>query len=536
MHASNLIKWQIFVFRLLFPSRLQRAYLARSYQKLLISDPNFEKLRLVIGDIATVESNIKYNTNLLISYVSYNEAVTAMNQQIIHFIFSKFWYRKTVLICSDLGLPLFLPIKKEWARCYANRGIRVNAYVCSIGWYLFLFLYQTRSFLKFFKFYLTQWSMNDFNTEQKDTTRKYFYDFPDKALISSSQRVASNFLQWYIDETDQESKIFCSNNIFTKNVCGRVNIFGKKVLKLEVRLLSMLIIKLLNYLIHRNFQFFFILLINIYEISNSIRVELYQKRIPYDVVVFNASLGYARPLWSVTMTKFNIKSHLYFYANNSSPLSGDFNNSFLDGWQLNNWDTIYALDQHQANSIKSLSGNKFNIEVTNTVPMWTDEDLEIDNLPNNYVLIFDNNLHLYNYNFGFLAANGADSFSKIESFLKDISIIANHLQVPVVYKRKRPSSSVKDKEMEVLLAGFESENSDLVKILSDDISPHRLIKEAKFVVGRPFSTALLIANESKIGCAYYDVTGSVKEGDPESRGIKLIYNQKELEELINEYL
>ncbi len=536
MHASNLLKWYIFIFRLILPSRFQRAYLAKCYQKLLISDPNFEKLRLVIGDIATIESNKKYNANILISNVSFNEAVIAMHQQIIHFIFSKFWYRKNVLICSNLGLPLFLPIKKRWAKCYSDRGFKINAYVCSIGWCLFLFLYQTRSCVKFTKFYLTQWSMKQFVTKQKDASYKYFYDFPDKALDRPYKGKESNFLQWYIHENDLKPIIFCSNNIFTNNVCGRVNFFGKKDFKLEFRLLLILIIKLLNYFIHRNFQFFLILLINIYEISNAIRVELYQKRIPYDTIVFNASLAYARPLWSVTMNKFNIKSELYFYANNSSPLSGDFHNSFLDGWQLNNWDNIYALDQHQADSIKSLSGDDLKIKVTKTIPMWTDEELEIESLPNKYVLVFDNNLHLYNFNFGFLAANGADSFSKIESFLKDIIIIANHLEVPVVYKRKRPSSSVKDKEIETLLSGFESKNSRLIKILRDDISPHRLIKQATFVIGRPFSTALLIANESKIGCAYYDVTGSVKEDDPEARGIKLIYNQKELEELINEYL
>jgi polysaccharide biosynthesis PFTS motif protein len=534
MHAMSAIKWHLFLYRYLLPSRFQRSYLEKSYRNLSITHPNFENLRLVIGDLAKIELMKKRTNKSLIANIDYDEAAIAMNQQIIYYVFSAFWYRKIVLICTDLNLPLFLPLKKEWSKCFIQRGFRINSNLCSAIWSLFIFIFLIRSITNFLKLLLFKWQTTDFDLNSKNISFKYFYDFPDSALVSTNHSTNSNFLNWFLLESKEEFTILCSNNLTGRNVTGNTNLFGKKNFILEFRLLKILTKKLLDHFIHRNFKFLFLILIYINEVSKAIRVHLYQSKLPYQEVIFNASLAYARPLWSVAMNKIDIKSKLYFYSNNSSPLSGDFLNAFDDGWQLNNWEYIFALDKHQADSIKIASHNLSDIEVLNSIPMWTDLGTSINVLPEDYILVFDNNVNLHNYNFGFLAANGADSMMNIENFLIDVLQVSRNLSIPIVYKRKRPSKSSKNREFENFLDELNQTNVGSLNVLSDDIAPHKLIQRARFVIGKPMSTTLLIAKEQGINCAYYDLTRSVNESDPEARGIKIVYSRLELEKLICE--
>lgn len=534
MRFKNITLCIIYLIRLSLPSKFQKSYLNKSYISLANKHNNFENLRLIIGEIAKLESRKTRSKDTLFNHINYSEIVISIYQQIILYIFSKFWYRKSILISHGLGTPILLPLKSEWTEIFKQKGFRVNSNFCTVIWYMFLAVYFTRNLTKFFENSFTNWKSKNLLRSANGTKIFYFYDFPDSALQYSQSEDNLNFLKWFLGRTNVSIAILCSNDINNGLVFGNAHLYGTKNLKNEIKFIALLISTFLKLIIKFNFKFLAVIFLNLNEVSKAFRISIYQNNIKYSEVIFNASLAYARPLWSVALSKINIKSTLYFYASNSSPLSGDFSNAFLDGWQINSWDNICVIDEHQGESIKNVISNSCRIDMSANIPMWTDQKFNISDLPRNYILVFDNNLNIFNYNFGFLAANGADSIKNISIFFDEIIKLAYETNSVIVYKHKRPSKPLQTNQIEKLLSDYENVYTDVLKIIRLDIAPHRLIHNASFVLAKPISTTLLIAKEMKKPCAYFDNSESVSITDPELRDIKVVRSYKELEQLINE--
>jgi polysaccharide biosynthesis PFTS motif protein len=407
---------------------------------------------------------------------------------------------------------LIYPLPKNYLNII-SKDVKVNFYLCSLAWNLFLICKVILScyliFCAFFSF--LKFKNNFFNI--------YLNTHLNAEINKSISKKKLNLFEWIIANFKTNKKIIIFHKIkkLNKNIIeekkytlkykkntvtsifyfNEINLYFKSISKIFLFSINCIIKSKKNYLLLFD-EIFYYFLIN------------YKKKV-FDLVLFdNPNFSY-RPLW--TFANEHIKKgsvQFFFYSINNYSL-GQFTikEKHYEGLpiKLINWPNYVFWNQKQLNWFKTITNNKFNFKIIQP-GIFEGYNLYLKKSNLKRLTIFDvapqndfeistmiNPYNIYNVSF-------------CKSFLADLFKLIDNSKIEVFLKTKRNSLSITNPSYLNFIKVLHKEKK-INKIISGDISAESIIKNSDAVICIPFSSPAIIAETMSIKSAYYDPTGKI---------------------------
>jgi polysaccharide biosynthesis PFTS motif protein len=240
-------------------------------------------------------------------------------------------------------------------------------------------------------------------------------------------------------------------------------------------------------------------------------------------------MGATKPLWAYAAEKIGIENYLLFYATFTAPRFR-VNQVQLSGeWRLATWKNYIVPDLFLKSELQSMIPEINQRFFIFGLAWWVDCREAIPECNQLTVVIFDSPPRKSNYSFSPLSIKGFESNTYQEKFLSDILKVCENLNCLILYKAKRPSDNSRYNKF---LAKIRSENPLNFRVVSEELAPVRLIKNANVVISRAGSSTALLAKLEGKNSIIYDPTGIVNSKDPSYRGIPIIQKLAALESFV----
>lgn len=428
------------------------------------------------------------------------------SQLICKYFFSDFrFYRITIQYLLQKGNYIF-PISKKWLATFDIQQIKVKEKISRILYGLVIFILILRAFLRL----LENIILKKISLNRENSINIYFDDLPKMAFSQNLRKEKSyNFMNWVIEQDlkiDQKKINILHNSLkdFVPNDDNsNITYFPSPIRTLSftrrIKILGQFIIFIFK---ERNVGW------------HKIMVSLDQSFVWFSInygklnlenyrFIFNASRSILRPIWTYAIDSQHVK--FYFYSIYSEP---EFRNNedYFDGlWTLSTWENIHFVDDYQQLEFYNRYSFEIKYQKNNSVPWWEDQE-ELLDLSSEYVVLFDT-LPRYQWEvptvfmeYGF----DSNDLDLAKRFLVDSLSFAEKNGYILFHKFKRGTLNEGKKEYLEFLTQIEAQHKETYKLLNSNLSPFKLIKNAKFVISKPFSTIGLIAKELDVRNAYFD--------------------------------
>lgn len=505
--------------------------------EIFISNQGPERYHKCVVDIGDYEAiNLEFGAN---DEEIFNVPTIAIKtfhyQRLISFIFSRPQIRRSIIVAQYFNKPIIFPLKSDWIEIFEKNGFQFEKKTSSILWKLLsttLILRQLVHFISFFFSYRPIRFSNKHSELDRTYKKIFFHDFPPGSLLSEDNDFQyKTSLAWIKQYMQDGAGMVAFSKYGNGSQYGdhiRLSkIYGHIILRKELLIISRLLIYILHNL--RNYKNIRFLILNLNEILDFNRVVYYRKNIFVDEVYFNCSMGATKPLWAYAAEKIGIENYLLFYATFTVPRFRDNQVQLSGEWRLATWKNYIVPDLFLKSELQSMIpeiNQKFYIF---GLAWWVDCREAIHESNQLTVVIFDSPPRKSMYSFSFLSINGFDSNSYQENFLSDILKVYENLNCLILYKAKRPSD---DSRYNQFLAKIKSENPLNFRVVSEELAPVRLIKNANIVISRAGSSTALLAKLEGKSSIIYDPTGIVNSKDPSYRSIPIIQKLAALESFV----
>ena len=240
---------------------------------------------------------------------------------------------------------------------------------------------------------------------------------------------------------------------------------------------------------------------------------------------FNNSNLIYRPLWTYEAEKKGSKILAYFYSTGNEPYKtmSDRSSFTSNFFEIMTWSKYLIWDKGQLEFLDATINNAGKFEIIGPIVF---KNIAINNVTlKNAVMLFDIQPQRYLYS----SRLGIDfeyiNYSANKAFLEDCIAVTKKLNLSVALKSKRRLGHNRHKGYlklikDLKVKGLKEINSE--KYIID------LIQNSSMVISFPFTSTSRIAKILGVPTVYYDPTGKLLNDDPASRGIKVIYNFKDL--------
>ena len=247
----------------------------------------------------------------------------------------------------------------------------------------------------------------------------------------------------------------------------------------------------------------------------------------------NSSLIY-RPLWTYEAERCGSAITFYFYSCNCEGFKRSDGYPQLGyGWKAMNWPHYLVWDDCQADFVRRAVGIEANVSIVG--PIWFQSSAAaMPRFDSMGVAIFDVT-PMRQSRYSILGVDYEYYIPGIcERFLSHISDATSHLDVVMLWKRKRKIGAMAHPRYRYFSERL-SEQEHVV-LVDPDISPFRVIESSCAVISMPFTSTALVARALGKPSIYYDSTGRLQRDDRAAHGIEIISGPEELEVWLSKVL
>jgi len=257
-----------------------------------------------------------------------------------------------------------------------------------------------------------------------------------------------------------------------------------------------------------------------------IRLQSHQN-MAQDYLFHNSNWTY-RPLWTYEAAQKGSRITFYFYSSAGGDgfkrANGDYPPPYF-GYSMMNWPHYLVWDNHQANAIRLLVGERVNVSVVG--PIWFHSSgIKLPALSSKAIAVFD----VQPVRDSFYQSFGIDfdyyTPTTTIQFLSDIDMALARSNYQFILKRKRHIGRLLHPKYKHFIKKL-TERCDFVNI-DPDISAIQLIKECAAVISMPFTSTAIIAKELGKPSVYYDPHGLIQKDDRGAHGIDILCGPEEL--------
>ena len=253
------------------------------------------------------------------------------------------------------------------------------------------------------------------------------------------------------------------------------------------------------------------------ELSSSVAAEY----------LFHHSTSIYRPLWTYVAENKGSRILCYFYSSVDQPETKEGRESQRFDWSPSTWPTFLVWDLFQKQQLKHDVPKNTKFLITGPIP-FCDSNLELPKSDKPYIAVFNIDPHRPSSHFGI--STSADYYAEHPNvqqlFLKDISEIAEELNINIFIKPKRDIGSIMPKSYAAILCELSAKAH--VEIVRSEISPFRLISNSAATLSAPFTSPTIFGSHLSIPSAYYDPTDWTNPLDAAARGKQIISGKKQL--------
>ena len=487
-----------------------------------------------LSQLILFDSN-KENSNLI--FGSAYEISEIVVRQYLYRSLLGFTFSRILLFSLGKNSSFIYPLPKLWQQALIKKNIKVNKFLCSLLFILFVSYLIFKSFFTYFKLIIN--SIRFISNKKESEKFIYFFKLNNNNFPTNKEFKNYDIISWYLnwnhknkeikiikhDYKEKENLNLSEYNILYNKYFYTSNFSLKFFLKFSYFFLKMIFI-LFIFIILRKWYFLIILEESV--LSNYIRNK--QKNEIACEYLFHSSDWYYRPLWTYEAEKFGSKIYLYFYAT----VHNQYENLHSDGWNMSTWSNYIIWNKYQKEYLERVIETKnFNSYVVG--PIWfNDSSVTMPNLPNKFIAVFDNQPHRSSF-YRILGHPEEYLVPKvINKFLDDILFVAEQQNIYFVHKPKRDfirkyhHINYKNKLIKI-------EGNQLYQRINPGIAAIRLIKKSTCVISLPYTSTAIIAQSLGIPSAYYDPTGKIKKNTTAANGVTILRNKKELLIWVNTY-
>ena len=431
-----------------------------------------------------------------------------IKQPLIRIIYSKYKSNNSINF----------PIPREYQKIITNYGFKVNKYICSFLWYVFVILILFRS-IKFIIFYFSANIFSFFRKKKNNINNSlYFVDLINKNLPTdiTINRNYNFFLSF--------SNIFQNINNFYHNIHSSENLFLKnsKVIIKFNNLYPFLNIKNFCKLLIYSFYYFIISLLTLL-IGKWWNSLIYLEKIKYLIFKFSDNESIAkqyffsnssilfRPLWTYVLKDKSSSASIFFYSLSDDPLCPINNTSNFKYFNNINWPIYYCWDHYHKNKLQNLPYNKNSIFHINGPILFGKNCDFTQKISKKFISIFDIEPHKLDNYLGYSTYNDfgySININYVKKFISDIIEIAEKFDYLIIHKPKRYDVVNRLKEYQILLNELKK-NKNYINI-DENYSPAHLINQSIGSISIPFTSTGVLADLLKVKSIYYDPENIIK--------------------------
>jgi polysaccharide biosynthesis PFTS motif protein len=445
------------------------------------------------------------------------------------------------------------PLPKPWQKILSeDSGVEVNAFLCSLLWFLLVFTFIPIAFLRavylLFIFCLSFFTCNSFEPDEK-----YIYfvslspgNFPGELNQNSFKH---SILDWYIQWQGKANSIqTIFHDVLSVDPCSLKGIRIKPVKDMFHLLIGP----------ESFFQFcawLFILVIwemplhlvrghwwNILALPQSIDAAIFRFS-PSKYLAceywFHNSAYLRRPLWTYEATFKGSKLLHYFYSTNCESFKRSTGLRVqTGGWKLMNWPVHLVWDDYQKHFIQRLAESYSKIIVAG--PIWFQPDRSGANCndclteTHQAISVFDVQPYRDSI-YQMLDEPFRYYIPEISiQFINDILSVAEHFGASVFHKRKRNIGNRIHPSYEKAISRL-SQQKRFVS-LDPDFSSINIIQNSSLVISMPFTSTAILGRSFNKPSVYYDPSGLIQKDDRAAHGIEVLCGEGELKNWLERLL
>lgn len=486
-------------------------------------DLKLDTIPIMNMDISDLE--IAYKQFLLINFGGY-----ALSTMILRNIGSKDWRSR------------IYPVPRSWRIIIQQNQIEVNNLLSDIFWQLRLFLNGCLNSFKILKLFF---STSELSNNIKSSNYSVFFSVSE--LNVSSEKGILNEYSVYSDiariEGFQPNQILIGDgkslNLEYKNYYGNKVVFTKSfwasflTFREKVELIPTflkLILLSISYSATRNLtNFLFIKEIFIAHIVMRLNDKLIGKNF-----YFNNGAYIYRPLWTYFVETPQKQISMYFYSSNIqqfSYLQSKYPNRMHFGYSTMNWPRYLAWDECQADFLKKINKNK-EININGPIEYG---GIELPKKPfkSKTLAIFDVT-PVRKSTYDSLAVEfDYYTYENAKKFVEDIVKIATKMDYDIIYKSKRPASSITHKGYKNFIKNLAKTNMNFF-VVEPNVAASSIIKSSELVISMPFTSTALLGLKYLKKSIFYDATCLLEERETASSNVIYLRGIAELEKYFQE--
>lgn len=443
---------------------------------------------------------------------------------------------KALLLASGQhdGKVVF-PLPPQWMDTIEKHGFKVNRFLCSLFWRLYIFGAYCYGVFRIFNILGT--GILSFCKKHEPITICAYFNGLSNDNISKVSTIGNNFdiISWYIQWSGKSSDIMAVQHDQVHSECYYQN--NIKVYPVREPFPSFsnlgnfgdfgawafyaLGISIIDWF---RFNWWHILLLN--QSAMAAVANVTHEGVLAKEYLFHNSNWIYRPLWTYEVEARGSTILFYFYSTNSEGFSYKSRHAPLGyGWKSMTWPRYLVWDSYQARFVQRAVSFNSSVEVVG--PIWfNDGGGEPPQLPKRTVAVFD--VQPVRDSFYQLLALDFDYYTPrtMNRFLWDIHDVLSDLDCIMVLKRKRELGNLvhpKYRWTIQQLVGLES----CVEI-DPSISAHKVVKNCDAVISIPFTSTALIGQSMNKPSIYYDPLRSLGKHSPAAHGITIIQEKVDL--------
>lgn len=232
-------------------------------------------------------------------------------------------------------------------------------------------------------------------------------------------------------------------------------------------------------------------------------------------------------LYQLVLDKKGCRSVLLAYStNDGSFLRDGVDEDFYNIKDVCSWPEHWCWNDAHKNILQD--ENIRRLAVKGMIPFTDSFNISLPGNKESYIALFDVPQHRELYiTLNAIGIGGHDPYLTARNqFLKDVLEIASNLNLIVYYKVKRHHANNIDKNYIRLTREIADLNH--IRSIDPDVSPMRIIENAKAVISYPFTTTALYANLMNIPGCYYDSLGKLYNPQVASLGIEIVQKKHNL--------
>jgi polysaccharide biosynthesis PFTS motif protein len=423
------------------------------------------------------------------------------------------------------------PIPKQFREIIKKEKFLVSDLKCQILWLLYLLAIYAYGLSVIFKILLES-ILCLFNKKIPIKKYVYFYQLKEKNLPNTFDNKKSyDLVSWYWEKWNGRSKnvevVYHSCKTSAEFISKKIPLhYQKNFLPPLYNLflffnfffwsLKILIISILDFLRGRWWN-----IIMIPEAAYSAKARFLNCDMLAEEYLFSNSNISHRPLWTYEAEAKGSKIILYFYSTNDQKLvynskKAKFQNHYL----FLNWPNYLVWDEAQKNFLNKLQ-IKNNIDIVG--PIWF-ENSTASNYFKKTITVFDVGIirpaiyTSYCFDFEYYI------YSNISNFYYEIIKLAKIKNIKINVKVKKINSSTSKRYIS-LINKLSNEPNIMV---FEDVRVFDIIKNSKLVIGLPFTSPTVIAQNLGVKCIFFDPSGLLDKNNSPNRKIFIAQSSEEL--------